>query len=149
MSSCAISDIEVQQDDGTMRGVEIAPEGCHPVSTDECSSGYMAPSENVTFPENSIVKQCCKCKEGEKCNLCADPDACTEEEVEMFISTNETCYGQPPPEEGEGGGEGEGDEKEEEGEGETSVTFTVYALLGILALILLMFFLFSRRAKTI
>ena len=91
MSSCAISDLEVQQDDGTMRGVEIAPEGCHPVSTDECSSGYMAPSENVTFPENSIVKQCCKCKEGEKCNLCADPDACTEEEVEKYISTNETC----------------------------------------------------------
>jgi hypothetical protein len=29
------------------------------------------------------------------------------------------------------------------------VTFTVYALLGLLVLILLMFFLFSRRAKTI
>lgn len=145
MSSCAISDLEVQQDDGTMRGVEIAPEGCHPVSTDECSSGYMAPSENVTFPENSIVKQCCKCKEGEKCNLCADPDACTEEEVEKFISTDETCYGEPPPE------EEEGEEKEEESEGtaDTSVNFTVYALLGLLILILLMFFLFSRRSKTI
>jgi hypothetical protein len=145
MSSCAISDLEVQQDDGTMRGVEIAPEGCHPVSTDECSSGYMAPSENVTFPENSIVKQCCKCKEGEKCNLCADPDACTEEEVEKFISTDETCYGEPPPE------EEEGEEKEEESEGtaDTSVNFTVYALLGLLILMLLMFFLFSRRAKTI
>jgi hypothetical protein len=145
MSSCAHSDLEVQQDDGTMRGVEIAPEGCHPVSTDECSSGYMAPSENVTFPENSIVKQCCKCKEGEKCNLCADPDACTEEEVEKFISTDETCYGEPPPE------EEEGEEKEEESEGtaDTSVNFTVYALLGLLILMLLMFFLFSRRAKTI
>ena len=147
MSSCAISDLEVQQDDGTMRGVEIAPEGCHPVSTDECSSGYMAPSENVTFPENSIVKQCCKCKEGEKCNLCADPDACTEEEVEMFINTDETCYGEPPPE------EEEGEEKEQEEESEettdTSVNFTVYALLGLLILMLLMFFLFSRRAKTI
>jgi hypothetical protein len=145
MSSCAISDLEVQQDDGTMRGVEIAPEGCHPVSTDECSSGYMAPSENVTFPENSIVKQCCKCKEDEKCNLCADPDACTEEEVEKFISTDETCYGEPPPE------EEEGEEKEEESEGtaDTSVNFTVYALLGLLILMLLMFFLFSRRAKTI
>ena len=145
MSSCAISDLEVQQDDGTTRGVEIAPEGCHPVSTDECSSGYMAPSENVTFPENSIVKQCCKCKEGEKCNLCADPDACTEEEVEKFISTDETCYGEPPPE------EEEGEEKEEGSEEttDTSVTFTVYALLGLLILMLLMFFLFSRRAKTI
>jgi hypothetical protein len=145
MSSCAHSDLEVQQDDGTMRGVEIAPEGCHPVSTDECSSGYMAPSENVTFPENSIVKQCCKCKEGEKCNLCADPDACTEEEVEKFISTDETCYGEPPPE------EEEGEEKEEGSEEttDTSVTFTVYALLGLLILMLLMFFLFSRRAKTI
>jgi len=147
MSSCAVDDTKVQQDDGTMRGVEIAPEGCHPVSTDECSSGYMAPSENVTFPENSIVKQCCKCKEGEKCNLCADPDACTEEEVEMFISTDETCYGEPPPE------EEEGEEKEQEEESEettdTSVNFTVYALLGLLILILLMFFLFSRRSKTI
>jgi len=145
MSSCAVDDTKVQQDDGTMRGVEIAPEGCHPVSTDECSSGYMAPSENVTFPENSIVKQCCKCKEGEKCNLCADPDACTEEEVEKFISTDETCYGEPPPE------EEEGEEKEEESEGtaDTSVNFTVYALLGLLILMLLMFFLFSRRAKTI
>ena len=145
MSSCAVDDTKVPQDDGTMRGVEIAPEGCHPVSTDECSSGYMAPSENVTFPENSIVKQCCKCKEGEKCNLCADPDACTEEEVEKFISTDETCYGEPPPE------EEEGEEKEEESEGttDTSVTFTVYALLGLLVLILLMFFLFSRRSKTI
>jgi cobalamin biosynthesis Mg chelatase CobN len=145
MSSCAISDLEVQQDDGTMRGVEIAPEGCHPVSTDECSSGYMAPSENVTFPENSIVKQCCKCKEGEKCNLCADPDACTEEEVEKYISTNETCYGEPPPEEEES----EEEEEESEETTDTSVTFTVYALLGLLVLILLMFFLFSRRSKTI
>ena len=144
MSSCAVDDTKVQQDDGTMRGVEIAPEGCHPVSTDECSSGYMAPSENVTFPEDSM-KQCCKCKEGEKCNLCADPDACTEEEVEKFISTDETCYGEPPPE------EEEGEEKEEESEGtaDTSVNFTVYALLGLLILMLLMFFLFSRRAKTI
>lgn len=142
MSSCAVDDTKVQQDDGTMRGVEIAPEGCHPVSTDECSSGYMAPSENVTFPENSIVKQCCKCKEGEKCNLCADPDACTEEEVEMFISTDETCYGEPPPEEEEG-------EKKGEGEGEEEGTSVTYALLGLLVLILLMFFLFSRRAKTI
>jgi len=147
MSSCAVDDTKVQQDDGTMRGVEIAPEGCHPVSTDECSSGYMAPNENVTFPENTIVKQCCKCKEGEKCNLCADPDACTEEEVEKFISTDETCYGEPPPE------EEEGEEKEQEEESEetadTSVNFTVYALLGLLILMLLMFFLFSRRAKTI
>ena len=146
MSSCAVDDTKVQQDDGTMRGVEIAPEGCHPVSTDECSSGYMAPSENVTFPENSIVKQCCKCKESEKCNLCADPDACTEEEVEKFISTDETCYGEPPPEEEE---EEEEEEGEEEGTTDTSVTFIVYALLGLLVLILLMFFLFSRRAKTI
>lgn len=147
MSSCAVDDTKVQQDDGTMRGVEIAPEGCHPVSTDECSSGYMAPTENVTFPENTIVKQCCKCKEGEKCNLCADPDACTEEEVEKFISTDETCYGEPSPE------EEEGEEKEQEEESEettdTSVNFTVYALLGLLILMLLMFFLFSRRAKTI
>jgi len=88
---CAVGDIEVQQDDGSMRGVEIIPEGCQPVSEDRCKSGYMAPSENVSFPKNSL-EQCCKCKEGESCSLCKEPDACTEEEKKDFVTENE-CFG--------------------------------------------------------
>jgi hypothetical protein len=87
---CAIGDIDVQQDDGTMRGVEIIPEGCQPVSDDRCSSGYMAPSDNVSFPLDSL-EQCCKCKEGESCKLCEIPEDCTDEEKEEFV-TNDNCF---------------------------------------------------------
>ena len=90
--NCAVDTTKIQQDDGTMRGVEIIPEGCQPVSESECSSGYMAPSNNVTFPGNSL-KQCCKCKIGEDCPLCANPSACTEDEKEEFV-TGDNCFGQ-------------------------------------------------------
>lgn len=87
---CAIGDINVTQDDGSIKGVEIIPEGCQPVSDDRCSSGYMAPSDNVSFPLDSL-EQCCKCKEGESCNLCVNPDDCTEEEKEEFV-TDDNCF---------------------------------------------------------
>jgi hypothetical protein len=87
---CAVGAIEIQQDDGSLRGVEIIPEGCRPVSEDVCSSGYMAPADNVSFPENSL-KQCCKCKEGESCPMCKDPDACTDKEKDDFV-TNDNCF---------------------------------------------------------
>ena len=87
---CAIGDIDVPQDDGSIKGVEIIPEGCQPVSDDRCSSGYMAPSDNVSFPLDSL-EQCCKCKEGESCNLCVNPDDCTEEEKEEFV-TDDNCF---------------------------------------------------------
>ena len=48
--NCAVDTTKIQQDDGTMRGVEIIPEGCQPVSESECSSGYMAPSNFVPTP---------------------------------------------------------------------------------------------------
>ena len=77
------------------RGVEIVPNGCKPVSEDVCKSGFMAPAENVSFPENAL-KQCCKCRKGETCPLCADPSACTDEEKEKFVGV-EDCFGTPPP----------------------------------------------------
>jgi len=88
--NCAVDTTKVQQDDGTMRGIEIIPEGCQPVSEDACTSGYMAPAHNVSFPENSM-KQCCKCKEGESCALCKDPNVCTDDEKEQFV-TDENCF---------------------------------------------------------
>ena len=77
------------------RSVEIVPHGCKPVSEDVCRSGFMAPAENVSFPENAL-KQCCKCRDGETCPLCADPSACTDEEKENFVGV-EDCFGTPPP----------------------------------------------------
>lgn len=77
------------------RSVEIVPNGCKPVSEDVCKSGFMAPAENVSFPENAL-KQCCKCRKGETCPLCADPSACTDEEKEKFVGV-EDCFGTPPP----------------------------------------------------
>ena len=72
------------------RKIEVTPKGCKPVSEDVCKSGFMAPSENVTFPENALAT-CCKCKEGEVCPYCANKDSCTEEEKAMFV-TNLDCF---------------------------------------------------------
>ena len=134
---CSVDTTKVQQDDGSMRGIEIIPEGCQPVSEDLCTSGYMAPGGNVTFPKNSL-KQCCKCKAGEKCSLCANPDACTEEEKEKFV-TDENCFGYAVA-------ETQDDEDKPEPEKTTDLT-TMYTLAGLLILLLLLlagFFLFSR-----
>src|SRR6056300_1707470 len=89
---CATDTTKSQQEDGSFRRVEIVPEGCYPVSEEMCMSGYMAPAKNVTFPENSL-KQCCKCKAGEDCPLCADPTACTDDEKEKYV-TSENCFGE-------------------------------------------------------
>jgi hypothetical protein len=72
------------------RKMEVTPKGCNPVSEDVCKSGFMAPSENVTFPENALAT-CCKCKEGEACSYCANKDSCTEEEKALFV-TNLDCF---------------------------------------------------------
>jgi len=141
--SCAVNSTKMQQDDGTMRGVEIIPEGCQPVSESECSSGYMAPSENVTFPMNSL-KQCCKCKVGEACPLCANPSACTVEEQEQFV-TDSACFGNATPGPSTAGPSAAGPSSE-------SDTTTTYMIVGIILLLLLIsvgFFLFSRRSKSI
>jgi LPXTG-motif cell wall-anchored protein len=134
--NCAVNSTKMQQDDGTMRGIEIIPEGCQPVSESECSSGYMAPAENVTFPVNSL-KQCCKCKMGEACPLCTNPSACTEEEKEQFV-TDSACFGNAAP--------GPGPSQPETG---FTTSYIVIGLVGLLLLILIGMFLFSRRPKTI
>jgi len=88
---CGADTIEIQEPDGTMRGIEIIPEGCQAVSEDVCKSGYMAPTENISFPEDSL-KQCCKCKEGESCQFCKNPDACTEEEKDEFVTSEKLFW---------------------------------------------------------
>lgn len=140
--SCALDSTKVQQDDGSMKGIEIIPEGCQAVSEDVCASGYMAPAGNVTFPVNSL-KQCCKCKEGEACPLCANPTACTEEEKEEFVTTGD-CFGNAIAETSE-------DQKPAETKTETNPTtmYTLAVLIILLLLILAGFYLFSRRTKTI
>jgi hypothetical protein len=134
---CGLNTSEVLQPGGTMRGIEIVPEGCQAVSEDVCKSGYMAPTENVSFPENSL-NQCCKCKEGETCPLCKNPEACTESEKEELV-TSEDCFGsakvtpmqlQLPP------------LKQEE-----DVTMT-YIMIGGGIVILIVLFLVTRRPKT-
>ena len=88
---CGANTTRSLQDDATRRGIEIIPEGCQAVSEDVCASGYMAPADNVSFPENSL-KQCCKCKDDQSCGYCADPDACTTEEKLKHV-TSENCFG--------------------------------------------------------
>ena len=138
--NCAVDTTKIQQDDGTMRGVEIIPEGCQPVSESECSSGYMAPSNNVTFPGNSL-KQCCKCKIGEDCPLCANPSACTEDEKEEFV-TDENCFGQAT-------GPSTGPSPDTNNS-ETDMN-TIYIIGGTVGVLLLIvtFVLIARRSKTI
>ena len=139
--NCAVDTTKIQQDDGTMRGVEIIPEGCQPVSESECSSGYMAPSNNVTFPGNSL-KQCCKCKIGEDCPLCANPSACTEDEKDEFV-TGDNCFGQTT---GPSMGPSMGTSTDP-----SSDMNTIYIIGGGVGVLLLMitFVLIASRSKTI
>jgi hypothetical protein len=139
--NCTVDTTRIQQDDGTMRGVEIIPEGCQPVSESECSSGYMAPSNNVTFPGNSL-KQCCKCKIGEDCPLCANPSACTEDEKEEFV-TGDNCFGQTT---GPSMGPSMGPSTDP-----SSDMNTIYIIGGGVGVLLLMitFVLIASRSKTI
>ena len=96
---CSVSTVKVTDETGASRGVEIVPSGCEPVSEDVCKSGFMAPAENVSFPQNAL-KQCCKCRKGETCALCADPSACTDEEKEKFVGIKD-CFGMVEEEEEE------------------------------------------------
>jgi len=77
------------------RNIEVVPKGCMPVSEDLCKSGFMAPIENVTFPENALAT-CCKCKEGEACPYCVNEESCTEEEKDMFV-TDLDCFEETIP----------------------------------------------------
>jgi hypothetical protein len=111
---CSVSTVKVTDETGASRGVEIVPSGCEPVSEDVCKSGFMAPAENVSFPQNAL-KQCCKCRKGETCALCADPSACTDEEKEKFVGIKD-CFGMVEPEEEEEEAEADAESVEVEAE---------------------------------
>ena len=140
---CGVDTIETQDETGATRGIEIIPKGCEPVSEDICKSGFMAPTENVSFPEDAL-EQCCKCKEGETCSYCENPDACTEEEKEAFV-TNEDCFvaliGPSPEEE-------EAETKEEDSSGDINILYVVGALVFMIIFIFMMIS-FSRRTKSV
>tara|TARA_B100000405_G_scaffold160883_1_gene112348 strand:- start:27 stop:515 length:489 start_codon:yes stop_codon:yes gene_type:complete len=158
---CSVSTLKVTDETGTSRGVEIVPRGCKPVSEDVCKSGFMAPAENVAFP-NSGLRQCCKCRDGETCPLCADPSACTDEEKEKFVGV-EDCFGKPPPseetdteEEAESTAEEEAESTAEEEaaapaskETETSGGMFMYIISACCVISIIMFMMFRGRRKNV
>lgn len=76
--------------------IEIKQKGCLPVNIDTCKSGYMAPIENITFPNNAAAATCCKCKSGERCEYCIDAENCTEDEAAQYVTTATQCFGEKP-----------------------------------------------------
>lgn len=146
---CGVDTIETVDENGVTRGIEIEPKGCLPVSTDECKSGFMAPTDNVSFPKNSLP-QCCKCKTGETCLYCNNPSECTTEEQVNYV-TDENCFADsnqsstPPSEQTQE--EGEENEEENENVDENKEKINLNYLIGALICIgfLMMFvILFSR-----
>lgn len=73
--------------------IKVTPQGCKPVSVDRCASGFMAPAENVTFPDNPL-ETCCKCKEGETCPYCLDEKNCKDWEKKKYV-TDKDCFEKP------------------------------------------------------
>ena len=161
---CSVSTLKVADETGTSRGVEIVPSGCKPVSEDVCRSGFMAPAENVAFPKSGL-RQCCKCRKGETCPLCADPSACTDEEKEKFVGV-EDCFGKlPPAEEAESTAEEEEAEstaEEEEAEStaeeaaapasketESSGGMFMYLVIACCVISIIMFMMFRGRRKNV
>lgn len=140
---CGVDTIETQDETGATRGIEIIPKGCEPVSEDICKSGFMAPAENVSFPEDAL-EQCCKCKEGETCPYCENPDACTDEEKRDFV-TNEDCFVasvEPSP------GPSPEDVPEPEEDEDINILYVVGALVFMIIFIFMMIS-FSRRTKSV
>ena len=158
---CSVSTLKVTDETGTSRGVEIVPRGCKPVSEDVCKSGFMAPAENVAFPKSGL-RQCCKCRDGETCPLCADPSACTDEEKEKFVGV-EDCFGKLPPseetdteEEAESTAEEEAESTAEEEaaapaskETESSGGMFMYIISACCVISIIMFMMFRGRRKNV
>jgi len=133
---CGVDTIEIQDEKtGATRGIEIIPKGCQPVSEDVCKSGFMAPADNVSFPENSL-KQCCKCKEGENCPICEDPTSCTDMEKQEFV-TSENCF------ESVSGSTDDEDEDEDEDEDkdESPGEINIYYIVGSISFTLIVVFM--------
>lgn len=138
---CGVDTIETQDETGATRGIEIIPKGCEPVSEDICKSGFMAPTENVSFPENSL-EQCCKCKDGESCSYCENPDACTDEEKRDFV-TNEDCFAASI---GPSMGPSSEDVPEPEEEEDMGMFYIIGTMMFVVSIITAMV-LFARRPK--
>jgi len=76
--------------------IDVIPKGCLPVSEDLCKSGFMAPIENITYPQDAVAS-CCKCREGETCDYCLDKDNCTDAEKSAYVTDNDCFAPTPPP----------------------------------------------------
>jgi len=146
LDHCGVDTTKSLQEDGTSRGIEVIPEGCQAVSEDVCASGYMAPADSVSFPENSL-EQCCKCKEGESCDLCIDPDTCTTEEKEQYVTT-QNCFGNAEGSEEVSEEVSEEDSKEDSKE-ETSYTLYLIVFFFVIIALLTVGFLVTSRPKTV
>ena len=117
--------------------IKVTPQGCKPVSEDRCASGFMAPAENVTFPENPL-ETCCKCRAGETCAYCLGGE-CEDWEKKKYV-TDKDCF--EKPEEPEESGEVSDETPSEKDDGSIFPEWFSYvfyvAVLGILYFIYMM-----------
>lgn len=90
MDDCAIDTRE-----SGYKKVEVVPRGCKPVDPSICESGYIADSDDVSYPKNSL-DQCCRCLEGTPCGYCKDSSNCTKREKRWYITKNAECFYEEP-----------------------------------------------------
>jgi len=81
-----------------LKGNDISPKACNPVSEDVCKSGFMAPADKIILPEGLQEGVCCKCKNGKDCKYCRDEKNCSSEvDIELetsdkFITSTSLCF---------------------------------------------------------
>jgi len=94
----------------------------------------------------TVIKIYSKCKEGEACPLCVNPNACTDEEKDEFVTVGD-CFGNVilGPSEAPATTE----PSSELSETEINASYIVFALILLFLLLLAGYFLLSRRTKTI
>ena len=124
---------------------DIKPQACEPVSKDKCKSGYMAKAENINTPEDSM-DLCCKCNRNDdtQCEVCLDPEMCTQEEADLYYTDNNDCFKpQPGPSPSGSPLPGVDSYKKESG---SKMTY-IYALICIIILVLGLYFYSNRQNK--
>lgn len=63
------------------------------VTLKQCISGYVADKDQAFINGLPVpFDQCCKCKPGQPCELCAIPTNCTDDEKAKFVA-QEACFG--------------------------------------------------------
>ncbi len=63
------------------------------VTLKQCVSGFVSDKDSVIVDgAASPFEQCCKCRPGEICELCAIPTNCTDDEKKKFVA-QEACFG--------------------------------------------------------